>query len=1216
MLKAIELVGFKSFADKSRFEFPAGITVIVGPNGSGKSNVVDALKWVLGEQSAKSLRGKDMTDVIFKGTSGDGGRKPANSAEATVVLDNTARHLPFDTDEVNITRRVYRSGEGEYLINRETCRLKDIKNLFRGTGVGTDAYSLIEQGKVDQLLQASANERRAIFEEAAGISRFKAKKIESERRLARVEQNLIRLADIVEEVGSRYRSVKAQASKAVRYKEYSDRMRLLRTYVGSLDFSRLNDSLQKVSGERTNLQQDLQNVQQELEKNQKLESEILAQISQGSELTEQGQASFNEFVQKISNLESIVSSNESRKLDLSERIDVQSQYVEKLRARQQETNQRFEEQAKEFEKAELEFDETRQQLETISKNKEEVSEALTQLTEQINRQQDDAESFNLKLNSSEKKRESENAKRQGEIKSLKKCREIHDDLNTKIGGAKTQFDHLSELIAELQRKAETKDTTLKKTRQELDNAIAEFEAAKRELEDNYRKQVGMSQRADVIQELEKRLEGVNVGVKHLLNQAKQTSSGPLNEIIGMVADLLQVNVQHASLVDLALGEVTQYVVVNGNELIDAVAKNEVVVKGRTGFISVGAPCTLNASVTNSLEGQSGVIGRLDSLVQVIDGPHRQTLERMLSGTWVVRDLAAALDLFDQCGEKVRFVTLDSQIIESDGTVLIGPRDSSSGLISRRSELRALQRDLHQLEASIESCQKSLETTEVNKNTLDNQFQEILSEQTELSAQIAEESVKLEAVKQQVEIYQNQFEENANELKQVESSLASTDEEIQSLDSIIADCIEAITAAKSQIEQNKEKSAGLTKSIADSELEITSLKVKLAKSEQQLDDWGERQKQSSTELQSISQDIEKATLEITNAQEGNKAAEQLITESKTQLNTLCEQRDLLKTELDQHSQQRKELDLQRQQYSENINRARAELDKVQSEFHQAEIQQRQWKLELDQLCTRLLDDYGIEVSTVEVQKPDDLPEDRPAIDEEIEGLRRKISNIGAVNMDAVNELEELEERFNHLNSQYEDMVSAKESLERLIHRINGECRKLYVDTLDTIRTNFQELFRKTFGGGQADIILEEGVDPLEAGVELIATPPGKTSFNNSLLSGGEKAMTAVALLMSIFQFRPSPFCVLDEVDAPFDEANIGRFLDVLKGFLSWTKFVIVTHSKKTMTAADTLYGVTMQESGVSHRVSVRFEDVSEDGSIAKDANERGTSGDDDSQRGVA
>ena len=1216
MLKAIELVGFKSFADKSRFEFPSGITVIVGPNGSGKSNVVDALKWVLGEQSAKSLRGKDMTDVIFKGTSGDGGRKPANSAEATVVLDNTARHLPFDTDEVNITRRVYRSGEGEYLINRETCRLKDIKNLFRGTGVGTDAYSLIEQGKVDQLLQASANERRAIFEEAAGISRFKAKKIESERRLARVEQNLIRLADIVEEVGSRYRSVKAQASKAVRYKEYSDRMRLLRTYVGSLDFSRLNDSLQKVSGERANLQQNLQNVQQELEKNQKLESEILAQISQGSELTEQGQASFNEFVQKISNLESTVSSNESRKLDLSERIDVQSQYVAKLRARQQETNQRFEEQAKEFEKAELEFEETRQQLETISKNKEEVSVTLEQLTEQIDRQQNDAESFNLKLNSSEKKRESENAKRQSEIKSLKKCREIHDDLNTKIAGANTKFGHLSELIAELQRKAETKDTTLKKTRQELDEAITEFEAAKRELEDNYRKQVGMSQRADVIQELEKRLEGVNVGVKHLLNQAKQTNSGPLNEIIGMVADLLQVNVQHASLVDLALGEVTQYVVVNGNELIDAVAKNEVVVKGRTGFISVGAPCTLNASVTGSLEGQSGVIGRLDSLVQVIDGPHRATLERMLSGTWVVRDLASALDLFDNCGEKVRFVTLDNQIIESDGTVLIGPRDSSSGLISRRSELRALQRDLHQLEASIESGQKRLESTEVNKNTLDNQFQEILSEQTELSAQIAEETVKLEAVKQQVEIYQNQFEENGNELKQVESSLASTDEEIQSLDSIIADCVAAIAAAKNKIEQNKEKSAGLSKNIADYELEITSLKVKLAKSEQQLDDWGERQKQSSAELQSISQDIEKATLEITSAQEGNKAAEQLIADSKTQLSTLCEQRDQLKQELDLHSQQRKELDFQRQQYSENINRSRAELDKVQSEFHQAEIQQRQWKLELDQLCTRLLDDYGIEIAVVEAQKPDDLPEERSAIDEEIEGLRRKISNIGAVNMDAVNELEELEERFNHLNSQYEDMVSAKESLERLIHRINGECRKLYVDTLNTIRTNFQELFRKTFGGGQADIILEEGVDPLEAGVELIATPPGKTSFNNSLLSGGEKAMTAVALLMSIFQFRPSPFCVLDEVDAPFDEANIGRFLDVLKSFLSWTKFVIVTHSKKTMTAADTLYGVTMQESGVSHRVSVRFEDVSEDGSISKDANERETSGDDDPQRGVA
>ena len=1215
MLKAIELVGFKSFADKSRFEFPQGITVIVGPNGSGKSNVVDALKWVLGEQSAKSLRGKDMTDVIFKGTSGEGGRKPANSAEATVILDNSARQLPFDTDEVHITRRVYRSGEGEYQINRETCRLKDIKNLFRGTGVGTDAYSLIEQGKVDQLLQASANDRRAIFEEAAGISRFKAKKIESERRLLRVEQNLVRLADIVEEVGSRYRSVKAQASKAVRYKEYSDRMRVLRTYVGSLDYSRLNESLQQISGERTQLQEHLQNVQLQLEKNQKLESELLSQISQRSEVAEEKQNSFNQFVQNISNLESIVSSNEARKLDLTERIEGQSQHLEKLLSRQNETIQRVEEHAKEFEKAELEFDATKSGLQATLTSKQEISDSLEQLTSAIAEKQSEIDAHSQKLNASEKKRESENAKRESEIKAIGKCNETLGDLQSKINEAKSQFSRLNETIANLQNQAESKDTSLKQTRQQLEDATARFESAKIDLEDNLRKQVGMSQRADVIQELEERLEGVNVGVKKLLSDAQQATNGPLSEIIGMVADLLQVNVQHAALVDLALGEATQFIVVDGDNLIDAIAQGEVLVKGRTGILSVGAPCTLNAEITDALLGHSGVIGRLDSLVQVTEGAHKATLELLLSGTWVVRDLTTALDLFDNGGHRVRFVTLNNQIIESDGTILIGPRDSSSGLISRRSELRALQRELHDLETTIANAQQRLEITEQEKKTLDEQFQETLSEQTEISSQIADETAKLEAVKQQLEIYESQFEQNTNELSQIEAGLKATDAEISSLDAMIAECTEAISNATRIVTSNKEESVVLSKALNEQELEITSLKVKLAKCEQQLDDWGERQNQSTGELTSIKQDIEKVNYELSTARNGVETAERQIAESQSELEVLCQQRDELKNDLDLQSQQRRELDQQRQQYSEQINQSRSELDRVQSRFHQAEIQQRQWKLELDQLCTRILDDYGIEISSVTTTEPEDLPGDRKEIDETIEQLRRKISNIGAVNMDAVNELEELEQRFNHLNSQYEDMVSAKDSLERLIHRINGECRKLYVDTLDTIRTNFQELFRKTFGGGRADIILEEGVDPLEAGVELIATPPGKTSFNNSLLSGGEKAMTAVALLMSIFQFRPSPFCVLDEVDAPFDEANIGRFLDVLKSFLSWTKFVIVTHSKKTMTAADTLYGVTMQESGVSHRVSVRFEDVSEDGAISPGASERST-GDDDTQRGVA
>jgi chromosome segregation protein len=1221
MLKAIELVGFKSFADKCSFEFPPGITVIVGPNGSGKSNVVDALKWVLGEQSPKSLRGKDMTDVIFKGTSGPNGRRPANSAEATVILENRTRHLPFDTDEVHITRRVYRSGESEYLLNRETCRLKDIKNLFRGTGVGTDAYSLIEQGKVDQLLQASATDRRMIFEEAAGISRFKAKKIESERRLARVENNLVRLADIVEEVGNRYRSVKAQASKAVRYKEYNDRMRILRTYVGSIDWKRLSGDLQNVSLQRKNLQSEIQSLQQTLEKNQKQESALLEQISQQSEYSEKSQSSYNDLVQKISSLESIVSANTSRKADLQERIDLQNDQLKKLRTRQLECENRLKNNTAEFEKAELDFGDTKQQLEKQLDDQTELTQSIEQINASIAEHQAALDLRIQELNSAEKKRESENAKRESEIRSIAKLTDSLRDANELIEKTNAIQSDLTESAAALEKRAESKDSTLTATRDELKRATQDHETAKNNLEDLFRKQVGMSQRADVIQEMEKRLEGVGAGVKRLLSEAREATSGPLSEIVGMVADLLRVNVQHASLVDLALGEITQFIVVDGDQLIDSIADGKTSVKGRTGIVKVGAPVTLNAAITDGLNGFAGVIGRLDSLVEVIDGPHQKTLENLLAGTWVVKDLSTALDLFDQISPRVRFVTLNNQILESDGTLLIGPRDANSGLISRRSELRALQRELTKVQADIEIAQIALAETEKNKLDLEQQFQQILSEQTELASQIAEQNAKLQGAKNQLELHQSQLNQIQAELSQVRETLGSTDASLAVLNSQISECDGTIEQLTNTLNTNKQRLTEQNESLAATQREITTLKVKLAKCEQQLDDWGERQQHANSELTSIRQDIDNIESELTGAQSATDMALQKIQEATLGIDALCQQRDSIKTELDGHSQHRKDLEQQRHQLTEIVGQTRGQLDKQQAGFHQAEIKERQWKLEIDQLHSRMLEDYGIDVSNASDQPPENLPESREEIDQEIDQLRRKISNIGAVNMDALNELEELEQRFNHLNSQYEDMVNAKESLERLIHRINGECRKLYVETLDIIRTNFQELFRKTFGGGKADIILEEGVDPLEAGVELIATPPGKTSFNNSLLSGGEKAMTAVALLMAIFQFRPSPFCVLDEVDAPFDEANIGRFLDVLKSFLSWTKFVIVTHSKKTMTAADTLYGVTMQESGVSTRVSVRFEDVSEGGHISAEATKKDTATndtptDDQSQRGVA
>ena len=516
MLKALEISGFKSFADKTRFEFPPGITVIVGPNGSGKSNIVDAIKWVLGEQSAKSLRGKDMSDVIFKGSSGTGARKPANAATAMLILDNADRRFPYDADEVHVGRRVYRSGETEYLINGENSRLKDIRDMFRVTGIGTDAYSLIEQGKVDRLLQANAKDRRAIFEEAAGISRFKAKKVEAERRLARVDANLIRLADIVEEVGSRYRSVKSQASKAVRYKEYTERLKQLRTYVGMKDWRAFSEKLDESQAEVASFQKQTDELQKEITLREEDAKQTEARLDKLSGELQQKQELAAELREKIAQAESLISLNESRLVDLNERDEQLKTQIQRSSKRTNELKTQIATTEKELENAELVYRESADQLkgldtrlgeldtsiETLKAQCEQsrfqFSEVMALITE-IGRLVSAGESQHQSLTESK-------ARYQGEVESLK----------LSAGELQQQYNQFVNEKQRLQQEAEATDSALAKARTQFDEFKTQLADRQERLNQLSNQQAGLTQRAKVIEELEKRLEGVNAGAKELL----------------------------------------------------------------------------------------------------------------------------------------------------------------------------------------------------------------------------------------------------------------------------------------------------------------------------------------------------------------------------------------------------------------------------------------------------------------------------------------------------------------------------------------------------------------------------------------------------------------------------------------------------------------------------------------------------------------------------
>lgn len=1199
MLKALEISGFKSFADKTRFEFPAGITVVVGPNGSGKSNIVDAIKWVLGEQSAKSLRGKDMSDVIFKGSTGANSRKPSGSATATIILDNAQGIFAFDAPEVHVTRRVYRSGESEYLINDEPCRLKDIKSLFRGTGVGTDAYSLIEQGKVERILSSSAKERRAIFEEAAGISRFKAKKIEAQRRLDRVETNLVRLADIVDEVGSRYRSVKNQASKASKYKEFTDRLQELRTYVGLKDWRTFSEKLTDLESKVGALEEEARQLGVEIDEGQVQAKESEAKLDSTSAKIVKQQELSSQVRERIAHVESQIELNQSRKSDLTQRVEQLETQIEKFGKRDAELKERIRQAQEELASAQTQFDEATASLEQLQTQ----SGSLVAEREKFAGQAEQNRSKRTKLMALIADLGKQISGHSSQVDSLSGSRSrLQSQVDELTAAAESKKQLLSQLVArkeDLAREAAQSDSQLSEAREQAVISKTERNELKEKLSELNSRNSGLTQRAKVIQELEKKQEGVNAGARQLLQQSKTEPNGPAADVVGLVADLVQVNVKHAAIVDAALGEAAQYIVVDGQRLVKALEDEDLKVMGRVGIIQLNSPTTLGANADVDLTGEEGVLGRADKLVHA-ESSNIEFVRKLLGGTWLVKSLADAVRLRQEKSKKIRYVSMDGEVIETDGTILVGPKSSAVGLVSRRSELRSLSRDLSEIKLEIEETKSAVAKANSRLLADEKQVENLISQNSELSRKLAEQNSQASLAQQQLDELSERRDTTATELNTtvesltgLESRLSQQQNELSEQETLVGTIVSLLQTAEKGLSTIQTQEREL-------ETQTTQAKINLAKSEQILRDMKSRTEETEKEIQEHQGSNSDLKTQFESAKQGIQAADEFLEKAAVELQELVERRDKLEDELTVLTNERVEVDKVRREFSSKLNERRDRLRKVQDDLHHNQMRSKQLVMERDQLASRLFEDYGIEIEKITDGQTDEELEERAEIDAEITKLRTQIGKIGSVNMDALEELEQLESRYQKLDEQYQDLVQAKEALLKIIQRINTDSRKIFVETLEAIRSNFQKLFRQTFGGGRADIVLEEGVDVLEAGIEIMATPPGKPSFNNSLLSGGEKALTAVSLLMAIFQFRPSPFCVLDEVDAPFDEANIGRFVDVLKSFLSWTKFVIVTHSKKTMTAATTLYGVTMQESGVSKRVSVRFEDVSEDGHISDEA----------------
>lgn len=1195
MLKALELYGFKSFADKTRFEFPDGITVIVGPNGSGKSNLVDAIKWVLGSQSAKSLRGKDMVDVIFKGTNS---RKAINTAEATIIFDNSAGQFAVDAPEVHVTRRVYRSGEGEYLINRQPCRLKDVRDLFRGTGAGSDAYSLIEQGKVDRLLQATPRDRRAIFEEAAGISRFKAKKIEAQRRLERVEQNLLRLSDIVDEVESRLRSVRAQAGKARRYREYSDRLQQLRTQVAMTDWHKLSSKLATARQQSQHFRDQSDELVAQCTaadaRGLEIEAEIVA-IAAAIHDREQRLARTHE---EIGTRQSRVELEHARVAELHEEAARYRAQTAALSGRIGDLSERLENTRTELQSAESCLAAVRQQL-------AEHDDAVARLAAQV-------------------------ASWQAE---LAECTDRHvaamramADLTNRIGGlesesaaATSELTQCGESLVHLANEEETLSAALAAalaTEQQLVGQLGQtdtqLEVSERELADEQRLLVrrrdelavqqgrlgGLEQRASLLEELEQRREGLTAGVKQVLALAQRERPGAFAGVVGLVADIVQASTEWAAVIDAALGRRSQYIVLRDREVLNDLVTGRFRPNGRVGFISLPQVTADTDRLPAALQRQAGVLGRLDEYVECRAefGP---LVRQLLGDTWAVAALADAFLLREAGVRGVRFVTRAGEVVQPDGIVTAGPKDVAA-LISRRSELRDLHREQAVLISRIAEATNELKRLQENIDQHQIRLHRLKDDRQGVADALSDTRVQLAATRRHGSEIQQRRTERRKQQDTARQRLAQARQQIESVQAQVVQTQGVIDAMATSIDSGRQQIDDAERRWREHQQAATAKHVDRARWEQRLDAFRSELRRFEEDQRERDQAMAESRTQLDHIARRVQTTERAILTATAELAHLYLRKEELVRDVAADSRRHEALQADRNLAMQRLRQLRSDVDAVQSQLHQHDLIGSQLESERTALADRLRDDYGIEISDFGDGAGGEASSERETVEQEINLLRRRISNIGAVNMEALGELDELETRYASLSGQYRDLTDAKEALQRIINKINADSRRLFTETLDAIRINFGALYRRAFGGGKADIVLEEGVDVLEAGIEIMATPPGKPSFSNSLLSGGERALTAVALLLAIFQYRPSPFCVLDEVDAPFDEANIERFVDVLKDFLQWTKFVLVTHSKKTMTAATTLYGVTMQESGVSKQVAVRFEDVSDDGQILDEA----------------
>ncbi|MCL6590400.1 MAG: chromosome segregation protein SMC [Firmicutes bacterium] len=1181
-LKRLEILGFKSFADKIRLDFLPGVTGVVGPNGSGKSNISDALRWVLGEQSVKNLRGVKMDDVIFAGTQS---RKPLGLAEVTIILDNSDGSIPLDFTEISVTRKLFRSGESEYLINKSPVRLRDVLELFYDTGLGKEAYSIIGQGKIDSILSVKAEERRIIFEEAAGIIKYKTRKQVAERKLAETDQNLLRLNDIITGIEGQLGPLQAQAALAKQYLGLKEQLTVLEiNYYGKLIIE-LQAQLDNAYRSKQEVEQNYRDFEgQERIIDAELEEKRLSLLDQDNRIARENEDYYRIQNQIDKNIEQMNFLND-KLADLAEQESSrQNEYANNLKRRQA----ILEEQAVldgEIDRAkssranyeaelairEQELADLTRQLATFEAQEQNVKNELIDLLNEI-------ASLKNKVNSTALQKDFITRQAADFQKKL-------GSLQNQLAQLEQEFQNKTECLQaieiEITERRQLQGELARKVIQ-LEEEFSAIEIKNLEWKERLR---GLESKIALLEEMERSFQGYFQGVKAVL---AETEKEPFYRgIRGIVADLIKVQPGMELAVETALGSSLQHIVIENDQYAqEAIGYLKKTNKGRATFLP------LNLIQNHGYEAkllQYQQILRQHDCQTVISLLHfapeyHQVLNYLLNLTVLAPDLKTAVKVSSKLEKSFRIVTPEGDLVNPGGSITGGSIDKRRlGLLSRRKEIEDLKKEKSDSEAFLE---KGLQNARNLKIEIQNATRELeLAKKAENEARLRKVSLEREQqvagqqgrqIREEIGIYEQQLKELETESEKFEANkgeftglIKAGEAALQELESKVADLGAAIHNARKRKEEVSGEVAELKSSLsAGRELESGKITLRerllrqIAELDLQLDELRHKGEQIEAEQGRIRISLE------TNAQQ--------IESGKLRLQ---EQECVLGS-----SRAAKEQILVQIKELENRQRSfRRKHNDFQNQLHKLDLFINQKKLEIENYQSNLTDDYGFE--WLEKANPDWIaPED---VLQRMEQLKGELRDLGAVNLAAIDDYAQLKQRYDFLASQFQDLTKAKESLLKVIAEIEQTIVKRFELTLEQIKVEFKRIFAELFEGGNADLFLLDPTNPLESGIEIVAQPPGKKLQSLSLLSGGERAMTAIALLFSILAVKPAPFCILDEIDAALDEVNVSRFSRLLELFSKHVQFIVVTHRRSTMEAANALYGVTMEEMGVSKLISLEL-----------------------------